>query len=339
MPEVPALKITSEDEAWEYLQRALEGDLPDNIVRTVDFEGWPRIDIYLPNTPVQSSLSPTMMAALIDLQKSLYRVHATVTAGDRSARLTKAEKERLEFRVKVEGGSSKLAIDLTEIARSWGVAALGRMTPEQTMIAILAAIVAIAGVTGLAMFLKYKTDTRKAELEQRGQEQLFDAFKSLTEQDTERQRMWLEAQRRVPLLAEVRDETNAAKTEILKAIADEGGGRVDGLQIDQDVANDLTTTTRRRADEERRRGLFRVDRVDTTTPDGFRVTVSAVDDDFTITASLMDALISDQHRARIQQAEWSKKPVVLELRLRTSRGRVLEATVVDVQPHQDAAAG
>ena len=330
MPEVPALKITSEEEAWEYLERALRGDLPEDIVRTVAFEGWPRLDIYLPNTPVQSSLSPTMMGALIELQRSLYRTHAAVTKGDKSARLTKADKERLEFRVKVEGGSSKLGIDLTQLAESWGVAALGRMTPEQTMIAILATVVAVAGVTGLALFLKHRTEIRKAELDLKGQEQFFDAFKNLTEQDTKRQELWLAAQQQVPLLQQIREESNDAKTEILKAIADEGGGRVNGLYIDQDVANDLVAVTRRTPAEENRRGLYRVDKVDTTTPDGFRVTLSNAKKKEVITATLMDALISDEHRKRIREAEWSKRPVGIELRLRTSRGRILEATIVDV---------
>lgn len=331
MPEVAALQIESEDEAWAYLEKALQGELPEELATRMGFKGWPRLDIYLPNTPVSSSISPSMMEALIDLQKSLYRTHAAVTAGDTSVRLTKAEKEQLEFRVKVEGGSSKLGIDLTQLAETWGVAALGKMTPEQTMIAILAVVIAVAGVSSLHMFLKYKTDIRKAELEEKGKEHFFDAFANLTEQDTKRQAMWLEAQQRVPVLSEVMEETRAANTEIVRAIAEEGGGSINGVPLDEDVANDLTTTSRRRAEEQVVRGVYRVAKVDTTAPDGFRVTLAKVPSGEETTASLMDAIISDEHRQRIRQAEWNKQPVTVELRTRVSRGRTLEATITDVQ--------
>lgn len=336
MPEAVALEITSEDEAWAYLEQALNGQLPENLVPAVAFKKWPLIDIYLPDTEVEGSVSPSMMVALVDFQRAIYRTHSLITTGERTARISKAEKVRLEFRVQVEKGSSQYLIDLTEIARSWGVAAVGRMTPEQTMIAIIVAIVALAGTTGLGLWLKHRTDVRKAELDAKGQEHLFDAFNNLTEQDTKRQEMLFRAIQQLPVLSAVKDEADSARAEIVRAIADEGGGRLDGVQLPADVANDLTTTTRKKADEETVRSTFRVARVDTTTPDGFRVGLRDVATGEEVTASLMDALISDQHRQRIRAAEWSKQPVVVELRKRVSRGRTIEATVVDVQEVREA---
>lgn len=334
MAKATTLTVTSEDEAWAVLESAIKGELPENVLRSVDFDEWPRLDIYLPHTPIDSSLSPSMMEAMIDLQKSIYRSHAAVTTGDKSTRLSKADRERLEFRVKVEGGSSKLSIDLTEIAHSWGIAALGRLTPEQTMIAILATVLAIAGVSGLALFLKYKTDVRKAELDVKGQQQFFDAFKNLTEQDTARQALWAKAAQQVPLLRDVKEESDRAKDELLKALADEGGGDVNGLYITEDVARDLTAYTRRKPEVQIVRKSFRVDKVDTTTPNGFRVTLSRKAGKEKITAGLLDAMISQTHRDRIQKAEWSKKPVEVELHLRKSRGRIVDATIVDVAEPQ-----
>lgn len=338
MPEAAALQIESEDEAWEYLQLALAGEIPDDLAQHIKFKGWPRLDIYLPNTPVDSSMSPTMMEALIDFQKSLYRTHAAITAGDPRVRLTNAEKEQLEFRVKVEGGSSKLGLDLTQLAETWGVAALGRMTPGDTMTAIIATIIAVAGVTSFLAFLKHRTDVRKAELESREKEHFFDTFKTLSAEDTKRQELWLAAMTQVPVLAAVKAELDQAKTEIVRAVGEEGGGNINGLQLDQDVANDLTTNARRRAEDEQVRAQFTVSRVDTTAPDGFRVTLRFVEDGKSVTASLMDALISEEHRKRIREAEWNKQPVMVELKVRTSRGKIVEATVVDVQEPPAAAA-
>lgn len=339
MAESAEMQVSSEEDAWQYLERALAGELTENAQPSIAFKGWPRLDIYLPNVEVDSSLSPAMMEALVEFQRSIYRAHSLMTGSNRGARLTKAEKDRLEIRVKVQGGSSKLGVDLTEIAQSWGVAAVGRMTPEQTMIAILAAIVAIAGVTGWGLWLKHRADVRKAELDAKGQERLFDAFTTLTEQDTKRQKLLYDAMQAVPVLAAVRKEADGVKGKLVKAIAEEGGGRLDGVALSAQVANDLVATSRQKSEEETARGTYRVARVDTTTPDGFRVSLKDIETGDEVTASLMDALISERHRELIRAAEWSKQPVVVELNRRISRGRTLKATVVDVQQVPDRAVG
>jgi hypothetical protein len=232
--------------------------------------------------------------------------------------------------VKVEGGSSKLGIDLTGIAQSWGVAAIGRMTPEQIMIMILGTVAVVGATAAWAMYLKHKTDGRKAELESKGQELFFNAFSKLSEEDTKRQEMWLRATKQVPLLVQIGDEATQAKTEILKAVAHEGGGKINGLEIEGETAADLVANTRRKPAEEILRGVFRVSRVDTTAPDGFKVTLQNVRTGEEINASLMDAMISDQHRESIRAAEWSKGPVSVEMKTRKSRGKIIEAVIVNV---------
>lgn len=275
-------------------------------------------------------MSAAMMSALVEFQKSLYRTHSLITAGERTARITKEERELLDFRVKVEGGSSKLGIDLTAIAQSWGVAAVGRMTPEQIMIMILGTVAVVGATAAWAMYLKNKTEIRKAELESKGQELYFDAFSKLSEQDTKRQEIWAQAMKRVPLLEPIREEATHAKSEILKAVAIEGGGRINGVTIEEDVALDLVANTRRKPAEETMRGVFRVARVDTTVPDGFRVALQDVKTNEEVNASLMDAIISDKHRALIREAEWDKKPISVEMNIRRSRGKIIEAVIVDV---------
>jgi hypothetical protein len=69
------ITVHSEDEAWHYLAQALAGELPDGFDPSLAFEHWPRLDIYLPDTDVESSMSAAMMGALVEFQKSLYRTH------------------------------------------------------------------------------------------------------------------------------------------------------------------------------------------------------------------------------------------------------------------------
>lgn len=335
MAEAVALQISSEDEAWEYLERSLNGELPENTVPAVRFTGWPHVEIYLPHTPIDSSLSPAMMEALLDLQKAIHRTHSLVTTGEKS-RLSNAEKDRLELRAQVKGGSSKIDIDLTQIAETWGTALIGKLTPEQAVAVIITAILALGGATVFSIWANKRAEIRKAELEEKGKERLFDAFEKLADEDTKRQKLYYEAMQRLPVLREVSAEADEAKTKLVKAVGEEGGGTVDGIPLDADVANDLVKNARRPAAEETLKSTFRVARVDTTSPDGFRVALRDTKTGEEVTASLMDALISDRHRSLIQAAEWNKEPVAVELRLRVSRGRTLSATVIDVQPAKPA---
>jgi hypothetical protein len=117
MPEAveSILRVSSEEEAVALLSRVLDGDMPDDIPKSIDFHNWPKIDIYLPHTPLKGSISPTMMEAFIETQTALYRVHALLTTNSGDLRgLTKAEKETLEFRVKVEAGSSEYLAELVK---------------------------------------------------------------------------------------------------------------------------------------------------------------------------------------------------------------------------------
>jgi hypothetical protein len=112
-------RVRSEDEALALLERALAGSIPDDSPGLIDFEGWPILDIRLPHTPINASISPTMMEAFIELQTTIYRAHSLLTSNSANLRgLSKAERDRLEFRVTVKNGSSEY---LAELSKSLGI--------------------------------------------------------------------------------------------------------------------------------------------------------------------------------------------------------------------------
>ena len=117
------VQIASEEDAWRHLEEAVSGKFPQmkGTDLEIQFHGWPRLEIYLPDTPRQASISPSMMEAFIDLQKTIYRSHTFLSADTGNLRtLTNAEREQFEFRVEVKPGSSGYEVDLTEIAKSLG---------------------------------------------------------------------------------------------------------------------------------------------------------------------------------------------------------------------------
>ena len=66
------LIVTSEDQALVLLETALKGTSASDLPTLVNFQGWPTLNVHLPHTPVDGSISPTMMEAFIELQTSLY---------------------------------------------------------------------------------------------------------------------------------------------------------------------------------------------------------------------------------------------------------------------------
>jgi hypothetical protein len=104
------------------------------------------------------------------------------------------------------------------------------------------------------------------------------------------------------------------------------------VDLAPELASEISTSKRQQSTEVRLAGVYKVARVDTTALDGFRVTLTDSKTGEEITASLLDAIISAEHKIAIQEAEWSKSPVFVELTAKRLRKRIVDAIVVSVRP-------
>src|SRR5438105_304194 len=76
---------------------------------------WASLHIYLPQSDIESAITPPFMEAFLVLQKQLYQFAALTTVGTADAgQLTDAEKRQLQLNVIVTGGSSNLETRLKE---------------------------------------------------------------------------------------------------------------------------------------------------------------------------------------------------------------------------------
>lgn len=99
--------IRSEDDAWMLLERVLREGLPDDAPPFVQFRSWPTIDIYLPETPIDGSITTSMMEAFLAYQEAINRTHALLATGSADLRgLTNDDRASLEVRVRVKAGSN-----------------------------------------------------------------------------------------------------------------------------------------------------------------------------------------------------------------------------------------
>ena len=103
---------------------------------------------------------------------------------------------------------------------------------------------------------------------------------------------------------------------------------VNGVTIPAAALRAVTQETRTETVEERRDGNYRVRKVDTTVPDGFRVFVENVENQETFAADVQEVMSSANDRVIIKDAEWSKVPVRLQINAKVKKGVVQAATIL-----------
>lgn len=339
MAEEAVFEIRNEDDAWTILERALHNKLGELPGVHVVWKGWPSLNIHLSNVPEDGTISSSTMKAILELQKSLYRTHALLASGSDNLRsLSRAEREQFELRLKVEKGSSLLSINLSEIISKYGNDVIAKMTGTELLIMVLGLALIYAGKLVIGEFIKAKTEQRKLTSDDEKTRQLLSNYQAQLENDTKRFELLTQALEKKPVLKQIEQSATEARDEIVKAVADEGGGSIQHIPLPREVANEISSVSRAQSSEAKLVGQYRVTKVDTTVPDGFRVTLEDVKSSELVTASLFDAIVSAEHRRVLQDAEWRKQPVYVEMAGRKLRGKIIDAKIVSVAPIPASAA-
>lgn len=328
--------IESEEDAWKLLAQFVNGEVELDDAPQFEFKGWPEIEVYLPGTPIKGSISPTMMTAFIELQKAIHRSYQLVSSNSADLRaLTTHEREQLEIRVKVGEGSSEYDIDLGQIIQRIGLEAVAKMDGNTIALTILGVAVIIGGVTAFRAWLGHKAEQRKAELNTDEQRAVLNFQTALVDSTATNMRILAAAMQKQPLLDDVEGVTEPARTQLIKSLGEEGGGRAFGVNLDAREAQEIASQKRQQSETVRLAGNYRVIKVDTSVADGFRVTLGDDTNDREIVASMQDALISEEHKTAIREAEWKKRPVYVELTARKLRHRIVDAVVLSASPAKE----
>ena len=325
-------EVSSEEEAWKLLSAATATDWSEEHREepiVLDFGKWAKLNIHLPETVIDGSMTPTMMEAFIELQKAIYRSYNLVSSEPHDLRyLTSAERERLEFRVEVNKGSSDYQADFTAILEKLGLEAIGKMDSQSLVTVVLGTALIIGSVVAFRSWLQARAETRERELDSDDRKEAMAIARAAIAGNTENTKILAAAIARQPILADIDAVVEPAREKLVQAVGREGGGDLYGVPVSSSLAGELSAQKRQQSQEVLIKGKFRVVRVDTTSPDGFRVTLigDAVSNE--VTATLTEYLISTDHREAIRRAEWGKKPVYVEMKARKLRDRIIEAEVI-----------
>lgn len=328
------VEINSEEQAWEVLGGLLDGSIKIDTMEDLVLGDWVKATVLIPEQRYDSALNTYMMQGWQDAQKSVYRTYALVAKGTADGRvLSDLEKDSLELVVKVKSGSSDQQANLTDILKEAAVGAVDKMEPTHIAVVLVVLILTWGGQAVLRTWLNDRKEVKLAELSEGTNKE---AFKTVTKAmeaiqtvaaDKQKMEVLEQAQKQVPVVSGLREEAEKARASIVKH-ASQSDAAINGVSIPAEAGQRISRETRSAAKEQRKDGLYRVQKVDTQVPDGFRVYVENVHSGEEFPASVQQVMASLSDRKLIMDAEWSKVPVQLQINAKIIKEKVVEATIL-----------
>ncbi|WP_454710936.1 hypothetical protein [Cupriavidus nantongensis] len=324
--------VNSEKDAFDLLKRALSEQLGDDFY--LRFQDWPKVQVTLKGPEYQSTITPSLMQGLLDLQHGINKTYAQLVYDQPNAKsLKEADKEKLEFKAKVEEGSSIVTIDLSDFATNLATALVGKMDSSH---------IVIFGVVGASLWAAQTMYKHYANMQIKKKEIDADADKlvKLSEQETERLALVTKALAVQPRLAPIQEQAAATSMAMLKGISDADMIDLNGVKLTRDEAREVLATARTTSNEIQINGNYRILSVDTSKDEEFRIKVRFLHDGREFWARFRDDSLDREHVRALQQAEWGKAPVYLSVNATELRGQVTTATIVSAvqQPLPEAVA-
>jgi len=271
------------------------------------------------------------MAGFVELQKTLYRSYALVEYGAPNINwLSNEERAALEFKVQVRRGSSEYKLLSDDVLLQLGSKLIEHMDPTHLVITVVSLATLLFGRLAWKDYLQSRTETRREEIQTQEKRDLLEGVQFLSELETERVRILADALGQTDELPQVDEGMDEARREFLKRLPRDSMAIIGDAEVDGEVAHELIKNPRHRSEEILIEDTFRILRVDTTAPDGFRVRLKNLEENLTLTAGVRDIMISEQQRRIIRRAEWAKVPVIAQIQAKRRGQHIVGAVIIEV---------
>ena len=328
--------IRSEQDAYDTLKRAtMEGGLPEHV--EIRFEGWPTLEILVKGEGYNGTITPSVMQGFIDFQKAIYRTFALTRYNSVNInKLTNDDKDALELWIRVDEGSSRFSIDFQGLLERFVDRVGDKVTPKSLVIIALIVATGYFGSSSYKSYLEERRVTRIAELESEERIAELEERRYSDERDVERMQILADATRDEPRAANIQEYADEARLGVMKSLRKSEESSIAGVTVEGNVAAELTKNARREAHEVRLDGLYRVQVVDSSVADVFKIRVRNVENGESFTAIVQDETLENRHKKLIQQAEWAKVPVHMSINAREVGGEIRQATVLGAERAPDS---
>ena len=323
--------IKNEDDAFEYLQKIIDHGI-DLEKDTIRFDGWPYLSLYIKGSKFDSSLTPSLMKGFLELQKGINRSYCLVKYGTPNTNvLTKAEREELEIKVKVEGGSTTTGVDLQSLLTNIGTKVIDKMDPTTLAITLVSLGLIWAGKTSYAAYLENRRQTRENEVKSEETREMLKSQQFMSEQETERTRLLTQvmlSNNAVSNVSKVADDTKAA---LIKELGTTASSTIQGISVDGEMAAELAKNARRKSIDVAFNARFRILTVDSTDPETFKVRLRNIETKEEFNAKVQDYSLDSKYIKALQYGEWSKTPINLVVSAKSKDNEISHATVLEAR--------
>ncbi|WP_321849689.1 hypothetical protein [Burkholderia diffusa] len=331
MEERRRLTVKSDDEAFDLLEAALRHEVGDQPIELI-FDQWPKLQVRLVGEGFDSSISPDLAQAMVDFQQALNRAYARFVHNSANARvLTAEEKASIEFRAKVESGSSLVTFDLGKFGETLSNALVAKMTPEMIVVSVLGLGLLGAGYLSYKAFLSQRTKEKEISSEA---EKLI----ALSTQETERMKILASALKVNKDLGGSASDFDQVRGQIVKSGIHADSVSVGGLSIDAETAKVVAISKRSGSVETQMNGAYQVLATDLRQTDFIKLRIRRVQDGFEFVATFEDQSLERAQIRLLQEAEWGRKQVFLSINAVLLRDEVTKATVISVREIVEPAA-
>lgn len=308
------ITIRSEMDAFRYLQLAIDNQI--GVIDGIKFDGWPNLNLYLKGKKFDQSLTPTVMKGLIEFQKGIYQSYAIAKFNNPTKRLTKQERDDLELEVKVEKGSSDIDINFQDIAEKFVEHLADKMDATHVLILVLSVALMYFGSSTIKSWFENQKEIKLAELKDEEAKAQLESMQFISEQETERMRVITNAMRVEPRIQNISETSAEAKSELLRSMGNAQVAKFSTVELSKDEVDLLSTNVRRESKEIRLDGLYRILKLDWSNQLSLKVKVWNVDNGISFDAKVQDETLTGAYKEAIQQAEWQRQPVKLQINAR-----------------------
>lgn len=318
------LIIKSEQDAFAALERALKHELGDQQLM-IKFDNWPVMEIRLEGPGYDSTITPDMAAGLVELQSAINRAYArTVHHSGNARKLTLAERESLQFKAKVEKGSSLIKVDLGEFAEKIAFEMVGKMGAEHLVLMVTGLAITCGSLFAYKAFLRHRTE------EKRIAEEASRAI-ALTQEETRRMEIFGKALAAVPHLQVAKQDFDDARREIVRGTADAKSLTVNSVTLDRESARIVASTKRSASREIQLNGDYIILETHWKKDGEAKLKLRSMDTAEEFMASFQDNSLNQEQRDELQRAEWGRTKVYMSINATELRDVITTATIVSVK--------
>lgn len=305
----------------------------------LEFGDWYKLQVYLPNPPEDSSITPPFMEAFLEIQKHIYQLAALSKSGVANANyISEDERRELDLAVVVKGGSSDLYADIREVVMKSIPQAVTKMSGRQIAIVVLGIALITATAWGTSSFLEMQKEIKLAELKSSEHISTIEKLSFASAQQVETLKVVLGAMKESGEVGKkAADLTTSSQEALLKAASKTNGSVINDVHVGQDEAKALRTSPRNKADIVFAIKNVRVTDINTDDPTTMVVTLKEQDGDDEYKIKFADRLLEVTDRETVFSSHGKRESIWVELRIKSVDNEVRSVELKRVVPPNDLA--